>query len=153
MDPYEVLGITRSATRDQITVAYRRKARQWHPDINKSPEATEQFQRIQLAHDKLTGKVPYVDTTRRTSEAPHASTYRPSYGVFIDTEMLQRIQREALLNLLRALSETPAQRRERERVERVRLIQQERERVARLRLAEKERVERLRAAKRAAKAR
>jgi hypothetical protein len=32
IDPYELLGVTRAATWEQITAAYRRRARAWHPD-------------------------------------------------------------------------------------------------------------------------
>lgn len=40
---FVVLGLPRSATRDQIKQAYRRLARQWHPDVNRSPGAVERF--------------------------------------------------------------------------------------------------------------
>ena len=40
---FAVLGLPRSATRDQVKQAYRRLARQWHPDVNASPRAAERF--------------------------------------------------------------------------------------------------------------
>ena len=33
-DPYEVLGVTRDASADEIKSSYRRLARQYHPDVN-----------------------------------------------------------------------------------------------------------------------
>lgn len=74
MDPYEVLGIPRSATKEEIAKAYRRKAQQLHPDLNPSPEATEQFKQVQLAHDQLTGRAPRP----RVYVRPDAPTAQPT---------------------------------------------------------------------------
>lgn len=41
---YEVLGLARGASREQIKRAIRQLARQWHPDVNPSPAANERFQ-------------------------------------------------------------------------------------------------------------
>eukprot|EP00775_Hariotina_reticulata_P007864 gene7863-8060_t len=53
-DPWKVLGVRRSATKKEITQAFRRLSRKWHPDKNKSPGATEKFQEISAAYDFLT---------------------------------------------------------------------------------------------------
>ncbi|XP_032664730.1 dnaJ homolog subfamily C member 21-like [Odontomachus brunneus] len=52
---YEVLGVTRNATYDDIKAAYRRLALTWHPDknLNNPDEAKKQFQRIKQAWDVL----------------------------------------------------------------------------------------------------
>lgn len=52
-DLYEVLGIARGATADEIKKAYRAKARTLHPDVNKAPGAGEQFAEVQRAYDIL----------------------------------------------------------------------------------------------------
>lgn len=52
-DYYEVLGIKRDATTDQIRTAYRKLARQLHPDVNKSPDASKKFSEVQEAYDVL----------------------------------------------------------------------------------------------------
>ncbi len=50
---YSVLGVNDSATQERIKHQYRRLARQWHPDISKEIDATEQFQTIQHAYEIL----------------------------------------------------------------------------------------------------
>ncbi|MCZ6542841.1 MAG: DnaJ C-terminal domain-containing protein [Phycisphaerales bacterium] len=52
-DYYELLGIDRSATAEQIRKAYRRLARQLHPDVNKSPQAVTRFAEVQEAYEVL----------------------------------------------------------------------------------------------------
>lgn len=51
MDPYAVLGVSKSASQDEIKSAYRRLARQNHPDVNPgNPEAEEKFKEISQAY-------------------------------------------------------------------------------------------------------
>lgn len=49
--PYEVLGITYATSEKDAQAAYRKLARQFHPDVNKAPEALERMQEINAAWD------------------------------------------------------------------------------------------------------
>src|SRR3954466_7567909 len=51
-DPYSVLGVDRKASAEEIKKAYRKLARQYHPDRNPDdPKAEERFKEIQSAYD------------------------------------------------------------------------------------------------------
>ena len=52
-DHYEVLGVSKDASIDEIKKAYRRLARQLHPDVNPGAEASEQFKLVTHAYDVL----------------------------------------------------------------------------------------------------
>lgn len=52
-DLYELLGVDRDADPDAIKKAYRRLARQYHPDVNPDPAAQERFKEVSLAYEVL----------------------------------------------------------------------------------------------------
>ncbi len=50
---YDLLGVTLTASEDEVKQAYRRKARQHHPDLDTSPDATTKMQAINEAYAKI----------------------------------------------------------------------------------------------------
>ncbi len=52
-DYYEVLGIAKGASADEIKRAYRKKAKQYHPDVNKEAGAEEKFKEVSEAYEVL----------------------------------------------------------------------------------------------------
>ncbi|WP_316667336.1 molecular chaperone DnaJ [uncultured Propionibacterium sp.] len=52
-DYYEVLGVSRDATAEQIKRAYRKKAMQVHPDVTDDPDAEEKFKAVNEAYEVL----------------------------------------------------------------------------------------------------
>lgn len=49
-DPYEVLGVSSDASIEEIKLAYRKRTKALHPDVNPSPNAAESFRRVNRAY-------------------------------------------------------------------------------------------------------
>lgn len=71
-DPYQTLGIPRTATVDEAKAAYRRLARKYHPDVSKEPNAEERFKDVQAAWEAIKNPQagPRGSAGRANSRAP-----------------------------------------------------------------------------------
>lgn len=52
-DPYQVLGLARDATDDQVYAAWKKAAKATHPDLNKAPDAESRFKEARRAYEVL----------------------------------------------------------------------------------------------------
>ena len=76
-DPYEVLGVSRGASDDEIKKAYRAKCKRWHPDLNPNdPTAEEHFKEVQAAYDAITKG----ETGPQMGGNPYGSYQQQGYG-------------------------------------------------------------------------
>ncbi len=57
---YELLGVSKEASKDEIKAAFRKNARKYHPDVNKAPDAEEKFKSLGKAYETL------MDDEKRT---------------------------------------------------------------------------------------
>ncbi len=79
-DFYAVLGVTKTASADEIKKAYRKLARQFHPDANAGDaKAEEKFKEVSEAYDVLSddSKRREYDEMRRRSAAPGRAASAP----------------------------------------------------------------------------
>jgi molecular chaperone DnaJ len=53
-DFYDILGVSRDASQEEIQRAYREKASEYHPDVSDDPDAEEKFKKLQTAKEVLT---------------------------------------------------------------------------------------------------
>ena len=88
-DPYALLGVARTASQEEITRAFRKLAKELHPDVNPNNKAaTERFKRVAIANDFLSdserrrkydrGEIDAAGEPRRTYQTPNPAGSRRS---------------------------------------------------------------------------
>ena len=82
---YAVIGVHKDATGDELKQAFRRMAKQWHPDVCHEPNAAEQFKAINHAYSILSDSIARgkYDAGLRL-EASHKRDYNPHTTVYGD---------------------------------------------------------------------
>ena len=78
-DLYAVLGVDRNASEDEIKKAFRRRARELHPDVNKDENAEDQFKELNEAYDVLSDKQKRAQYDR-FGTIPGAASSAGGYG-------------------------------------------------------------------------
>lgn len=80
INPYEVLGVRQDATQDDIRAAYRKLAKQFHPDLNPGDrEAEEKFKAVSAAYDLLSDPEKRARFDRGEIDATGAERPRRQY--------------------------------------------------------------------------
>ena len=74
-DPYQALGISKSASQTDIKKAYRKLAKKYHPDINKEPDAEKKFHDLQNAYEILSD-----ETKRKQYDQYGPAAFDPNFG-------------------------------------------------------------------------
>lgn len=69
---YNILGISKSASDDDVKKAYRKLSKKWHPDINKSNNAEEMFKKVNIAYEKI---MEYRDNQKSNDESSDGFNY------------------------------------------------------------------------------
>jgi len=82
-DLYNVLGVDRNASEDEIKKAYRKQSKKYHPDVNKDPGAEDKFKEVAEAYDVLSTPDKKSNYDRfGTTDGPGQNPFNGGFGGF-----------------------------------------------------------------------
>ena len=82
-DPYQVLGVSPNASEDEIRQAYRRLAKQYHPDLNPGDKtAAQKMNEINEAYDLLKNPQAYQAYRQQQQQNAYQQAYRQQQSAY-----------------------------------------------------------------------
>ena len=93
MDPYAVLGLQQGASHAEVTAAYRRLAKRWHPDHTGSAQAALRMAQVNAAYD-------LIRDLDQQPAAPVAAPAPPAPGAWLAPQTRRALGRELLAALV-----------------------------------------------------
>ncbi len=101
---YEILGVSADSTESEIKAAYRKLARQYHPDVNNSDEAIEIFKAVTKAYETLSNaeerkkydmvngifSTPKTNTSSQKAQEEYKETAKKSYTSSFEKETIKK---------------------------------------------------------------
>ena len=106
--PYQILGVSKTASENEIKKAYRRLALKWHPDRNPAPEAKEMYKKIKDAYNVLINKISiyYAPEAPATPQQP-AITEKDLVSEIMNTQKIRTLpeREKALQAVLKKITE------------------------------------------------
>ncbi len=108
MDPYQVLGVSRDASDDEIKKAYRNLSRKYHPDANinnpNKAQAEEMFKKVQAAYDQIMKERQYGGHGTAGSQygpgSSHYGGYSGGFGGFGASDREEEPRMQAARNFI-----------------------------------------------------
>lgn len=99
-DYYQIMGLSRDASENDIKMAYRKLARKYHPDISKEPHAEERFKEMATAYETLKDpkkraeydqELKYKEYSKNNPFHARYATEEPSFSTQFDSDLFESL--------------------------------------------------------------